>query len=465
MLNDTTICAIASAPGKGAIAIIRLSGNNAFGICEKVFEPAAKNKKLNNQKSWTIHFGKIIDDKLIIDEVIISIFRNPNSYTGEDLIEISCHGSQYIQENILKVLIKNGAKLAQAGEFTLRAFLNGKLDLSQAEGVADLIASSSEASHKIAMQQMRGSFSEEIKELRQELLKFISLIELELDFSEEDIEFANRSKLAKLMNKINRKIIGLADSFNLGNVIKEGIPVAIVGNTNVGKSTLLNILLKEERAIVSEIPGTTRDAIEDIINIKGITFRFIDTAGLRETHDRIEIIGIDRTKEKIRKASIVLLIIDISEAMANIQSSIKNLKPELKDKHLIIVVNKIDLSDNHKKLIENLEDINKEKDELVFISAKTHSNIDKLINVLLKKVDLSYLAQNSVVISNIRHYEALQKSREALERAMAGLNNNLPSDLLAQDIRQVLHYLGEITGEITNDEVLGNIFKNFCIGK
>ncbi|MEA3446787.1 MAG: tRNA uridine-5-carboxymethylaminomethyl(34) synthesis GTPase MnmE [Bacteroidota bacterium] len=465
MLNDTTICAIASAPGKGAIALIRLSGNNAFGICEKVFEPAAKNKKLNNQKSWTIHFGKIIDDKLIIDEVIISIFRNPNSYTGEDLIEISCHGSQYIQENILKVLIKNGAKLAQAGEFTLRAFLNGKLDLSQAEGVADLIASSSEASHKIAMQQMRGSFSEEIKELRQELLKFISLIELELDFSEEDIEFANRSKLAKLMNKINRKIIGLADSFNLGNVIKEGIPVAIVGNTNVGKSTLLNILLKEERAIVSEIPGTTRDAIEDIINIKGITFRFIDTAGLRETHDRIEIIGIDRTKEKIRKASIVLLIIDISEAMANIQSSIKNLKPELKDKHLIIVVNKIDLSDNHKKLIENLEDINKEKDELVFISAKTHSNIDKLINVLLKKVDLSYLAQNSVVISNIRHYEALQKSREALERAMAGLNNNLPSDLLAQDIRQVLHYLGEITGEITNDEVLGNIFKNFCIGK
>ncbi|MCF8372566.1 MAG: tRNA uridine-5-carboxymethylaminomethyl(34) synthesis GTPase MnmE [Bacteroidales bacterium] len=465
MNNVTTICAIASAPGNGAIAFIRLSGNEAFSICESIFEPATSGKKISKQKAFTIHFGKINDEEIFIDEVLVSLFRNPQSYTGEDLVEISCHGSQYIQQQILQLLIKKGAVLAQPGEFTLRAFLNGKMDLSQAEGVADLIASSSEASHKIAMQQMRGSFSIEINELRKQLLNFISLIELELDFSEEDVEFADRTDLSNLMNKIHRKIVELTDSFELGNVIKEGIPVAIVGNPNVGKSTLLNILLKEDRAIVSEIPGTTRDAIEDIINIKGITFRFIDTAGLRETHDKIEIMGIDRTKEKIRKAAIVLLVLDASDAMANIQASIRTVKPEAKGKQLIIVVNKVDLPGNHQKLIGYLEGIDKEHDDLIYISARTHINIDKLNEALLRKVDLSYLAQNNVVVSNIRHFEALEKSREAIERAMNGISSGLTTDLLAMDIRQVLHYLGEITGEITNDEVLGNIFKNFCIGK
>lgn len=465
MNNHTTICAIASAAGNGAIALLRLSGHDAFVICESIFEPATTGKRLRDQKAFTIHFGKIKDEEVLVDEVLVSLFRNPHSYTGEDLVEISCHGSQYIQQQILQLLIKKGAVLAQPGEFTLRAFLNGKIDLSQAEGVADLIASSSEASHKIAMQQMRGSFSVEINELRNQLLNFISLIELELDFGEEDVEFADRTALANLMNKIHQKIVELTESFELGNVIKEGIPVAIVGNPNVGKSTLLNILLKEDRAIVSEIPGTTRDAIEDIINIKGITFRFIDTAGLRETRDKIEIMGIDRTKEKIRNAAIVLLILDASDAMANIQASIRMVKPEAKGKQLIIVVNKVDLPGNHEKRIEFLDGIEKQNDDLLFISAKTHSNIDKLNDALLRKVDLSYLAQNSVVVSNIRHYEALEKSRLAIERAMGGINTDLTTDLLAMDIRQVLHYLGEITGEITNDEVLGNIFKNFCIGK
>ncbi len=465
MNNESTICAIASSPGSGAIALIRLSGSEAFNICEQIFKPATSGKKISQQKAFSIHFGEIHNNGSLIDEVLVSIFRTPNSYTGEDLIEISCHGSQYIQQEILKLLINNGATLAQPGEFTMRAFINGKMDLSQAEGVADLIASSSEASHKIAMQQMRGGFSAEIKKLRDQLLNFISLIELELDFSEEDVEFADRSDLGRLMDEIQIKLTELTTSFELGNVIKEGIPVAIVGNPNVGKSTLLNILLKEDRAIVSEIAGTTRDSIEDVINIKGISFRFIDTAGLRETTDKIEIIGIDRTKEKIRNAAIVLLMIDASDAMVNIQSAIINVKQELEDQQLIIVVNKIDIAGNHQNHIDNLEDIDRENDDLVFISAKTHSNIDKLIEALLRKVDLSYLAKNNVVISNIRHYEALQKSGEALDRAITGLNQKIPTDLMAMDIRQVLHYLGEITGEITNDEVLVNIFKNFCIGK
>lgn len=464
MLNNTTICAIASSPGNGAIALLRLSGPQAFEITEKIFEPASQ-KKLSEQKPYTIHFGNIWDGDHIIDEVLVSIFKNPKSYTGEDLIEISCHGSEYIQQQILKTLIKNGANLAQPGEFTLRAFLNGKMDLSQAEGVADLIASGSESSHKIAMQQMRGSFSDEINNLRQQLLNFISLIELELDFSEEDVEFADRTQLSNLMQKIHLRIDELMGSFDLGNVIKKGIPVAIVGNPNVGKSTLLNILLKEDRAIVSEIAGTTRDAIEDVININGMTFRFIDTAGLRETNDQIESIGITKTREKIKQAAIVLLMIDASDAMANIEQSIKSLKRDINDKQLIIALNKIDLSSNHNLLIEELDIIDKSKDTVVSISAKVHSNIDKLIDALLKKVDLSYLAKNDVVVSNIRHYEALQKAAEALERAMSGVSSNLTTDLLAMDIRQVLHYLGEITGTISNDEVLGNIFKNFCIGK
>ncbi len=465
MQDNSTIAAIATAPGNGAIAIVRVSGKDAIRICESIFYPASKNKMLTEQKANTIHFGTIMSDDVIIDEVLLSIFKAPHSYTGEDSVEISCHGSVYIQQKILELLIDTGARLAKPGEFTQRAFLNGKLDLSQAEGVADLIASDSEASHKIAMQQMRGSFSAEINILRQKLLKFISLIELELDFSEEDVEFANRVELGKLLSEIAVIINELINSFKVGNVIKNGIPVAIVGNTNVGKSTLLNILLREERAIVSEIPGTTRDSIEDVINIGGITFRFIDTAGIRETKDKIEIIGIDRTKAKIEQASIVLLLVSANDSTQNIRESIKSIKASRSIKQLIVAVNKTDLKSEADIDNSAFANIEREKDELIYISAKSHFNIDKLIDTLLNKVNLSYLKHNDVVVSNIRHYEALQHSAEALERAEAGLQNNLPTDLLAMDIRQVLHYLAEITGEITTDETLGNIFKNFCIGK
>ena len=464
MDKNSTICAIASAPGNGAIALIRLSGPEAFPICEKVFEPVSQ-KKLQDQKPYTIHYGKVWEGEHIVDEVLVSIFKNPNSYTGEDLIEISCHGSEYIQQRILQVLLKSGATLAQAGEFTLRAFLNGKMDLSQAEGVADLIASTSEASHKIAMQQMRGGFSDEINELRKQLLHFISMLELELDFGEEDVEFADRSQLNELLHKIYLRVSELKGSFHLGNVIKKGIPVAIVGNPNVGKSTLLNILLKEERAIVSHIAGTTRDTIEDVINIKGVSFRFIDTAGLRNTDDQIESIGISRTKEKIQQAAVVLLILDASEAMANISESIESVKAEIDDQQLIIVINKIDIENNRSTTIEQLDSIAPKTDTIVNISAKLHSNIDKLVDALLAKVDLSYLSKNNVVVSNVRHFEALANAEEALERAKEGLQNQLSTDLLAMDIRQVLQFLSEIVGEVATDEILGNIFKNFCIGK
>ncbi len=468
MQDNSTITAIATPPGNGAISIIRISGKNAITICDSIFKSATENKSLANQKANTIHFGTITKGKKIIDEVLVSIFKAPHSYTGENSVEISCHGSMYIQQKILELLIQSGTRMAQPGEFTQRAFLNGKLDLSQAEGVADLIASDSEAAHKIAFQQMRGNFSSEINMLRHSLLQFISLIELELDFSEEDVEFADRNALSNLLNKVSTMISRLVDSFEVGNVIKHGLPVAIVGNTNVGKSTILNILLHEERAIVSEIPGTTRDSIEDVINIDGISFRFIDTAGLRDTEDKIEKIGIDRTKAKIEQASIVLLVIDAGDTPDNIQKSIQLIKSYLNNKQLIIAVNKMDLVNNKKPDIS--KSIDSGNDDIVYISANptqigTHTNIDKLINALLKKVQFSYLKHNNVVISNIRHYEALQKSGDAIERAKAGLTNNLPTDLLAMDIRQVLHYLGEITGEITTDEVLGNIFKNFCIGK
>jgi len=465
MQDNSTITAIATPPGNGAISIIRISGEEAISICDSIFQSATKNKTLANQKANTIHFGTIIKDEKIIDEVLVSIFKAPHSYTGENSVEISCHGSIYIQQKILELLIQSGAELAKPGEFTLRAFLNGKLDLSQAEGVADLIASDSEASHKIAFQQMRGNFSSEINVLRENLLHFTSLIELELDFSEEDVEFANRTDLTKLLNKVSDMIKNLIDSFEVGNVIKHGIPVAIVGNTNVGKSTILNILLHEERAIVSEIPGTTRDTIEDVINIDGITFRFIDTAGLRDTKDEIEIIGIDRTKAKIEQSSIVLLVIDAGDTPENIQQSIQSIKNGITNQQLIIAINKMDLVNNKEFDISFFNDISIEDDNIIYISAKSHNNIKMLIDALLKKVQFSYLKHNNVVISNIRHYEALQKSGDAIERAKTGLTNNLPTDLLAMDIRQAMHYLGEITGEITTDEVLGNIFKNFCIGK
>ncbi len=463
MVENSVICAISSPQGNGAIAIIRLSGNEALALCDKVFKSPNKNKELTEQLANTLHFGSIVDNNKIIDEVVVSIFKGPHSYTGENVVEISCHGSVYIQQQILQLLIKKGARLAKPGEFTLRAFINGKMDLSQAEAVADLIASSSAASHKVAVQQMRGGFSSEIANLRDRLLNFISLLELELDFSEEDVEFADRKQLKDLLDNIQNLIHKLLKSFDLGNVIKNGVPVAIVGNTNVGKSTLLNRILNEEKAIVSEIAGTTRDAIEDVINIEGVSFRFIDTAGIRETADTIESIGIERTYDRISKASIILLLVDATEKIEDIEKAIVTVKSKVgaSDKKLIVVINKID---KVSKKIE-IQDLLKDKDVLVKISAKTGENIDQLVNELLSVVNLSALNQNEVIITNVRHYAALDKASEALQRAIDGLNSGITGDFLAQDIRETLHYLGEITGEITTDEVLGSIFKNFCIGK
>ena len=464
MIDESTICAISTAPGNGAIAIIRLSGNKSINICDKLFVPAKKKAKLIQQNANTVHFGTINDNNKIIDEVLVSIFKNPHSYTGEDLVEVACHGSLYIQQKILQLFITNGARLAKPGEFTMRAFFNGKMDLSQAEAVADLIASTTEASHKVAINQMRGGFSNEIKILRDQLVKFTSLIELELDFSEEDVEFADRNDLKKLVNEIETLLSHLINSFELGNVIKNGVPVAIVGNPNVGKSTLLNILLNENRAIVSEIPGTTRDVIEDTININGISFRFIDTAGLRETHDKIETLGIEKTYQKINLASIVLLLVDAQDKSEDIEYQINNIKKIIDDKKFIVIVNKMDKLNNTE--LNTKIDFLKDKDySLINISAKNNFNIDTLTNELIKTVNFSSLNANDVIVTNARHYEALLKAKENILRVIKGLNDNISGDFIAMDIRQVLHYLGTITGEITTDEVLGNIFKNFCIGK
>ena len=469
MINNDVICAISTPQGNGAIAVIRLSGSGAIELCNKLFQSPKTDKKLIDQPANTIHFGVLKEGDKIIDEVVISLFKNPHSYTGEDIVEISCHGSEYIQQQILQLFIKNGARFAKPGEFTMRAFLNGKMDLSQAEAVADLIASASAASHKVAIQQMRGGFSSEIAILRGQLLHFISLLELELDFSEEDVEFADRKQLHNLLHNISMLIERLLNSFKLGNVIKNGIPVAIVGQTNVGKSTLLNRILNEEKAIVSEIAGTTRDVIEDVINIEGVSFRFIDTAGIRVTTDTIETIGIERTFDRIDKASIVLFLIDANDNEKDISTAIKKVKDRIgkSDKKLIALLNKIDQLDKTKeKAIDNILSKNLEKpDTQLKISAKTGENVEQLISELLSVVNLNALNQNEVIITNIRHYEALQRASESLQRAIDGLNTGITGDFLAQDIRETLHYLGEITGEITTDEVLGNIFKNFCIGK
>lgn len=469
MFENSVICAISTPQGNGAIAVIRLSGDESIALCDQVFQSPG-NKKLIEQEANTIHFGALKDGDKIIDEVVVSLFKAPRSYTGEDVVEISCHGSEYIQQQILQLLTKHGARLAKPGEFTLRAFMNGKMDLSQAEAVADLIASSSATSHKVAIQQMRGGFSGEIANLRDRLLHFISLLELELDFSEEDVEFADRKQLNDLLNNIHHLIQKLLKSFDLGNVIKNGVPVAIVGHTNVGKSTLLNKILNEEKAIVSEIAGTTRDVIEDVINIEGVMFRFIDTAGIRETTDTIETIGIERTYDRIAKSSIVLLLVDATENVTDIAQAVKKVKEKIgaTDKKLVVIVNKMDRlndSDVEQQINQSLNNLLDEGDVRIKISAKTGENIDQLIDELLSVVNLAALNQNEVIVTNARHYEALEKASVALQRTIDGLNSGITGDFLAMDIREVLHYLGEITGEITTDEVLGNIFKNFCIGK
>ena len=467
MINDTTIAAIATPAGVGAIAIIRLSGKQAISICEKVFQPKKNGTLLSQQKPYTIHFGSIVDCKKAIDEVLVSLFKSPHSYTGEDTVEISCHGSIVIQQEILELLIRNGAVHAQPGEFTLRAFLNGKMDLSQAEGVADLIAANSEASRRVAMDQMRGGFSTELKLLRDKLLHFISLIELELDFSEEDVEFADRSQLRQLLSSMLDQTTNLMESFKFGNVIKQGVPVAIVGKPNVGKSTLLNRILNEEKAIVSEIAGTTRDSIEDTISIKGVNFRFIDTAGLRHTTDTIESIGIERAYQKIAKARIVLVMLDAKDPIEELVNQIENLaKTATSNQQLIALLNKADMVDKEKiEQVKQTLKIQYPKIDSVEISAKHNQNIDRLIEMLAVSIIPAIDNANTVIVTNARHYESLYNAKENLERATNALDRNIPTDLLAMDIRQVLHYIGEITGQITTDEILGSIFSKFCIGK
>jgi tRNA modification GTPase len=466
MMNESTICAPAT-HGTGAISVIRVSGPNSFPIVGKIFKPASSGKILSAQPPNTIHFGTIQKGADLVDEVLVSLFKAPHSYTGEDSIEISCHGSAYIQQKILELLIAAGARPATPGEFTQRAFLNGKMDLSQAEAVADLIAAESEGAHKLALQQLRGGFSDKLNNLRDRLLHFISMIELELDFSEEEVEFADRKDLVRLVDEIASLISELISSFQLGNVLKNGVPVAIIGRPNVGKSTLLNAILEEEKAIVSDIEGTTRDAIEDTINLDGVLFRFIDTAGIRETADTIENLGIRLTYKKIDQASIVLLLTEASDEVKIIKSSLEAIRKQMADgqKNLVVVLNKSDrISED--KLMELKNGIRlKENENIISISAEKKENINGLKKMLLDIVNIGSIKHQDVLISNIRHYNALNSAAESLTRVSEGLSSTLPSDLLAQDIREALHYLGEITGEVTTDEILGNIFKNFCIGK
>ena len=457
MIHQDTIVALATPSGAGAIAIIRLSGKEAITIAAKIFN-SISGKELLKQKSHTVHLGNIVDGSRIIDEVLATVFKNPNSYTGENVVEFSCHGSSYIQQEIIQLLLRKGCRMATAGEFTLQAFLNGKMDLSQAEAVADLIASDSKASHQLAIQQMRGGFSTEIEELRIQLLNFASLIELELDFSEEDVEFANREEFQKLIKKITNLLKKLIDSFATGNVLKNGIPVAIVGRPNSGKSTLLNSLLNEERAIVSNIAGTTRDTIEDEITIGGIRFRFIDTAGLRETTDEIEKIGVERALEKLEKSSIYIYLFDSTEM------SVLEVKKELDsfttNSKQLIVANKIDKASK-----EELSAINNSDLPFLTISAKSKDSLDLLSNSLLNIAGIEALDSNQLMVTNSRHYDVLIKSLEEISKVQEGIDNHLTGDLLAIDLRQALYFLGEITGKVSNDDLLGNIFANFCIGK
>ena len=457
MIHQDTIVALATPSGAGAIAIIRLSGKEAITIATEIFN-SISGKELLKQKSHTVHLGNIVDGSRIIDEVLATVFKNPNSYTGENVVEFSCHGSSYIQQEIIQLLLRKGCRMATAGEFTLQAFLNGKMDLSQAEAVADLIASDSKASHQLAIQQMRGGFSTEIEELRIQLLNFASLIELELDFSEEDVEFANREEFQKLIKKITTLLKKLIDSFATGNVLKNGIPVAIVGRPNSGKSTLLNSLLNEERAIVSNIAGTTRDTIEDEITIGGIRFRFIDTAGLRDTTDEIEKIGVERALEKLEKSSIYIYLFDSTKMdVAEVKKELDSFTTNSKQ---LIVANKID-----KASTEQLSAINNSDLPFLTISAKNKDSLDVLTNSLLDIAGIEALDSNQLMVTNSRHYDVLIKSLEEISKVQEGINNHLTGDLLAIDLRQALYFLGEITGQVSNDDLLGNIFANFCIGK
>ncbi len=454
ILDSTdTICALSTANGMGAIAMIRVSGARAFDIVSTVFS-----KSIESLESHTAHFGTIKNDGKLLDEVVVTVFKNPASFTGEDVVEIACHGSVFIQQEILKLLLNKSCRLAKPGEFSMRAFANGKFDLSQAEAISDLISSTTEASHKLAMQQMRGGFSDEINLLREELVNFASLIELELDFSEEDVEFADRSQLNELLDRISAKLTSLIDSFSFGNAIKNGVPISIIGAPNSGKSTLLNKFLKEEKAIVSNIAGTTRDIVEDEIVIEGIKYRFIDTAGIRDTENEIEKIGIQRAIEKAGKSAIILYLFDASHDLNKVQNEFEVLKSQLTGDSIdvIWVANKMDLLENN-SVLNGLDCIQ--------ISASEGDNLEELTQKIIEITNSKNAEEQQVVVTNVRHYEALTKANEAITQVTGALEMGVPGDLVAIDIRQALHFLGEITGEISTDELLGNIFSKFCIGK
>lgn len=464
MMNQETICAVSTAPGTGGIAVVRVSGSDALRICDSVFVPFNAAKPLARRPAYSLTYGSIRHEGETVDEVMAAVFRAPRSFTGEDTVEFTCHGSVYIQQRLLELLVDRGCRLALPGEFTQRAFLNGKMDLSQAEAVADLIASTSKATHRLALSQMRGGFSNELSELRARLLDFTSLVELELDFSEEDVEFADRTHLKNLAADIEKLIRRLTDSFRIGNAVKNGIPVAIVGETNAGKSTLLNLLLNEERAIVSDIHGTTRDVIEDTVNLSGLTFRFIDTAGIRETSDTIESLGIERTFRKLDEASIVLWVIDLGTPPEQIEAMGASLLPRLCDKKVLLVFNKADQF-SAEELVEKQHLLPGFPADRLYISAKSRLHTDELPAYLLRAANLPEIAPDDIVVTNLRHYEALSRAQEAIVRVRQGLASRISADFLSQDIRDCLHYLGEITGEISTDEILGNIFRRFCVGK
>ena len=464
MIKNDTIVALATPSGVGAISVIRLSGENAIEIVDAFFKSIKKGKSLKNQKTHTIHLGHIVDKGIILDEVLVSIFKNPNSYTGENVVEISCHGSSFIQQEIIQLFLQNGCRMADNGEFTMRAFLNGKMDLSQAEAVADVIASNSAASHQMAIQQMRGGITTELKELRAKLLDFAALIELELDFSGEDVEFADRTKFKELVAKITFVLKRLIDSFSFGNAMKNGIPVAIIGEPNVGKSTLLNALLNEEKAIVSDIAGTTRDAIEDELIIDGVAFRFIDTAGIRETKDVVESIGIKKAYEKAENAQLIILLVN-SEKF-KVQSSkfkveIENLKTRFPNKRLLVIANKVDLISK-----DDIANLQSEIENLIPLSAKNKTGIDTLKNELTSLVNIGALSNNETIVTNSRHFEALNNALVAITSVQQGIDLEISTDLFSIDIRECLRHLGAITGNYDVDkDILGHIFGNFCIGK